>query len=574
MHLRDPRVRTPEAASLPPSPADRATEMADGPGEALPEPAEVARSLVAAVREHRVLALLLAIALGVSVWLRFQTASALWLDEALTVNIARAPLGSIPHLLREDGAPPLYYFLLHGWILLFGQGNLATRSLSGVFGVINLPVAYVAGSRIGSRWWTIDRATGEDRRVRLERGRIVGWGALLLLASSPFAVYYDTEARMYGLVILLGSVAIVIYTSLLRHPSLLGALALAGDTAALLYSHYWSLFAGAVVGAGTILWALKAHDERTRKACRYAIAGLVAGLLAFIPWVPTFAFQLRHTGTPWASPAGLTAVIFTITQFAGGNSDPGRALALIFFFLGVVALAGAPYGRRMVLLDLRSRPGIRALALVVAGTLVLAVVAGRLTGSTFADRYTSVIAFPALLIVAYGLSQLPEQRIRYGVLGAAVALGFAASIPNAFLSRTQGGQVGAAVSAQGHAGDVVAFCPDQLGPAVSRSLQGDFKALTFPRRTSPDLVDWVNYTKTVEAAKPGAFVTDLLHLAGTTHTIWYVWAPNYLGYANKCQAIADALSRARPQHVVVPARASDTPYEIFEGETLDRYPPR
>ena len=51
-----------------------------------------------------------------AVVLRFWTPSPMWLDEALTVNISRAPLHMIPGLLRHDGAPPLYYVLfISGW---------------------------------------------------------------------------------------------------------------------------------------------------------------------------------------------------------------------------------------------------------------------------------------------------------------------------------------------------------------------------------------------------------------------------------------------------------------------------
>jgi mannosyltransferase len=621
MHLRDPQVRTAEAASPSPAAAGRAGTSAEiaaaadplgasavgtateagrqvapeappaspeatpaapqAPQEVqTPAPADEQErrsrlgALVDAALERRWTTAFVVISLAAAVWLRFDTRSALWLDEALTVNIARAPLSEIPRLLRDDGAPPLYYVLLHFWIRLFGQGDLATRSLSGVLGVINLPVAWIAGFRMGSRWWTLDEASPEEHADRVRRGRIVGWAAMLLLASSPFAVYYDTETRMYGLVLLLGTIGVVVYTSLLRRPSALGALALAADTAALLYSHYWALYVGAVAGIGTLVWAVKAPSERTRRACRYALAGLAVGAISFIPWLPTFFFQLDHTGTPWASPAGLTAVIYTITQFAGGNSDPGRALALIFFFLAVVAVAGAPEGRHTVTLDLRSRPGVRAPALAVVTTLVLALMIGKAVGSTFADRYTAVVAFPALLVVAYGVALLPSWRVRNGVLAAAVTLGFLAAVPNAFLSRTQGGAVGSTISALGHPGDVVAFCPDQLGPAVSRTLHGDFQALTFPRGTGPDVVDWVDYTRAVEAARTGPFVRRLLRLAGKHHDIWYVWAPGYVGYGSKCQAIADALSLARNQKVVVAQRGADTPYEIFEGESLDRYTPK
>ena len=115
--------------------------------------------------------------------LRFWTRSGLWLDEALTVNIARLPLHDIPDALKHDGAPPLYYYLLHFWIVLFGQSNDAVRALSGVFAVVTLPVAWLCGRRLGGRTWPGPRSSS--------------------LASAPFAVYYATESRMYALVILL-----------------------------------------------------------------------------------------------------------------------------------------------------------------------------------------------------------------------------------------------------------------------------------------------------------------------------------------------------------------------------------
>ena len=59
---------------------------------------------------------------------RFATTSHLWLDEALTVNIARLPLSQIPTALRQDGHPPLFYFLLHGWMAVAGQSDVAVRA--------------------------------------------------------------------------------------------------------------------------------------------------------------------------------------------------------------------------------------------------------------------------------------------------------------------------------------------------------------------------------------------------------------------------------------------------------------
>ena len=178
-----------------------------------------------------------------------------------------------------------------------------------------------------------------------------------------------------------------------------------------------------------------------------------------------------------------TALVYTFTQFAGGDSDAGRALALVLAFLALLAIAGSALDGRRVVLDLRTRPGVRGLALVSAGTLLVALIAGKLTGSTFADRYSAVILTPCLLVVAYGVTSLTDRRLRHGVVGVAIAFGLAASIPNAFLTRTQAAQVASTVLAQARPGDVVAFCPDQLGPAVSRALDGRFDEVAFPAPT-------------------------------------------------------------------------------------------
>ena len=89
-----------------------------------------------AVRPEIIVVAVVAIAIGIVT--RFVTRSALWLDEALSVDIARLPISEIPQALKHDGHPPLYYVLLHGWTELFGTGDVAVRALSGVFGLATL----------------------------------------------------------------------------------------------------------------------------------------------------------------------------------------------------------------------------------------------------------------------------------------------------------------------------------------------------------------------------------------------------------------------------------------------------
>jgi hypothetical protein len=373
---------------------------------------------------------------------------------------------------------------------------------------------------------------------------------------------------MYALVILLTTTGLVALISLLRRPTAWNWLGLALSASLLLYTQYWSIYLLSVTGCG-VLWC--AFTGTHQRSCRLALSALVVSALSFVPWVPVLLFQLRHTGTPWATPADFTALVFTVTQFAGGNSDAGRALALLFFFLAVLAIFGAPIGGSRVELELRTRRGVRAMMATIGATLILAVALGKLSHSGFADRYTAVVVLPCLLIVAYGATMIASERIRRCVMAAAVLLGLGAAIPNAFISRTQAAQVAAAILAKAQAGDVVAFCPDQLGPAVSRVLDNRFIEVTYPRRTSPDFVDWVDYAKVNEAAHPGGFARYLAQLAGP-HDIWYVFAPGYLTFGTSCESIAGDLAALRgPGDIVVAQAPSDTPFEIFEGESLYRY---
>ena len=106
----------------------------------------------------------------VCVALRFWTQSHLWLDEALSVNIARLPVADIPEALRHDGHPPLYYFLLHGWMRCSAKATSPSASLSGVFAVAALPLVWFAGRRLGGSHGGVARGRGAGAQPIAARG--------------------------------------------------------------------------------------------------------------------------------------------------------------------------------------------------------------------------------------------------------------------------------------------------------------------------------------------------------------------------------------------------------------------
>lgn len=501
------------------------------------------------------------VALLLGLVVRFFSRSSLWLDEALAVNISRLPLADIPEALRRDGAPPLYYLLLHGWTRLFGAGDVAVRALSGLAAVASLGLAWMAGRRLG--------------------GSRVGWVAALLLASSPFAVAHALEARMYSLVVMLALAGYLAVTTSLRQPDRRAPLvAIAVITGALLLTHYWSIFLLATVAALLAArgWRAPARARRgdgewagdqIARGARRALAAMAAGALLFVPWLPSFLYQMRHTGAPWGKPGSLRSVFDTVANFAGGYWDPALPLGLIFYGLIILALFGSSVDGRRLEIDLHSRGPGRHLAAVGLGTLTLGIVSTRITDSAFAARYTTVVFPFVLLLVALGTRVLTDRRYHHVTVGLAVVLGFWAIWPTSTGARTNAPKVASVLRARVQPGDVVAYCPDQLGPSVSRLLPAGIDQVTFPRATPPQFVNWVDYERVNTAAKPEPFADMVLDRAGPTGTVWLVWSAGYRTFSNKCIKMLDLLEEARPDAtrvILLPSRG-------FEKVALARFPP-
>lgn len=485
-------------------------------------------------------------AVAVGVALRLHTTSDLWLDEALSVNIARLPVGDLLDQLRRDGHPPLYYLLLHGWMELFGEGDVAVRSLSALFGVGLLPLLWLAARRYG--------------------GRACAVAATVLLATSPFAIRYATETRMYALLMVLVLAGWLLVREALDRPRLPTLVGVAVVSGLLALTHYWTfyLLAASALVLGW-LW------RRGRANALRAVVALAAGALVFLPWLPSFLDQLGRTGTPWGRPERPTNVLtISLTDWGGGTisaNGESQLLGVALFLLVVLALFGRALDGLRIELDLRARSRALAEATVVFGTMALAVLAGYATDSAFASRYTAIVFPLVILLAGLGATVLGDVRLRAAALALLAVLGVVGGVRNLVTERTQGGDVAHYIAAQGNPGDVVAFCPDQLGPAVARHLPEGFVGLTFPASNPPDVVDWVDYEERMAAADPEAFATSLHQRAGRS-TVWLVWSPGYRTLGRKCERVVDALKLQRPGGRAVVSSGSE-----FEHMWLYQYGP-
>jgi hypothetical protein len=479
--------------------------------------------------------------------LRFGTASPLWLDEALSANIAALPLGDMLDALRRDGHPPLYYLILHAWTAVAGDGDVAVRLLSTVFGLAAVPLVWAAGRRIG--------------------GRTCALAALVLYATSPFAIRYSTEARMYSLVALLVVGGWLAVKRAEERPTLLRLGVVSLVAGLLLLTHYWSIFLLTVVVGGLVVraWRARRRGEAFDRPAVLA-AAVVAGGVLFLPWLPTFLSQAGSTGTPWGEPMRPATVLFiSLSDWGGGPHAESTTLGVCLLLLAALALLGRSVGRSRIELDLRTVPHVRREWILVVATMALAVVVSFPSEAAFASRYTSVVHPLVILLAAAGVLVLPHERLREAVVAGLAVLGLAFGVVNLLADRTQAGEIAGAISADATPDDLVVYCPDQLAPAVDRLLPAELDGVTFPALAAPGLVDWVDYVEDIEAVASDAFAEAVVQRAGGGD-IWLVWSEEYRGVEDRCEEVIAALTARRPARTVI--RESG---EQFEHGWLERF---
>ena len=167
---------------------------------------------------------------------------------------------------QKEPHPPLFYISLHLWLRLFGNGELATRSLVALFGIGAIGGAY-----------------GLGRVVLGHRG-----GLLLaaLLCTNPYASFHSWNLRMY---------APLVMWATLSGWALLHLIHRQGDgvTGNRVRRISWSLFLAGSVGAGLLtqylftywiiaLAAVALYLDRRR--WWQHVLWLAAGVSATIPW--------------------------------------------------------------------------------------------------------------------------------------------------------------------------------------------------------------------------------------------------------------------------------------------------
>ncbi len=234
----------------------------------------------------------------ISVWLRFADLGkqGLFLDEAWSWAAARLSWSDLLRLSLSDPHPPLYYVLLKLCLFVFPSSEFGLRAISASSSVVSLAAILMY---VSSRWNT-------------ETTFYVG----LLMAFSPFDIYYAQEARMYTL---LGFLWISSYISLVK--------TLEGDRKFLLVWSIttilmaWTHIYGIIVAFTHLIFIvsclllesrLKVYRDLTYDG-RYLTAGAASIVLGALPPLAlSFIHSPQGAGGAWTPAANDLLTLFLL----------------------------------------------------------------------------------------------------------------------------------------------------------------------------------------------------------------------------------------------------------------------
>ncbi len=330
---------------------------------------EMKESLCAPLRSAVNLLLLVILLAALALRLTDLTLQNIWWDEARNLDVALRPFWQIPGAPELDIQPPLYYWLLHGWLNLAGiqRGDAPQmvayvgRYFSVWFGVLGVALLYALTRRLSSvSWQSIGQPAGS--RTRLERGnspndlRYAALIAAAVGAASPFWLAESQETRMYTLAFALLMAAAIAFLNLLTstkedqetpsqtRPRIFNSqfsnlnFPFILFSAAALATHYNAVFILVAWYAGWGIWAL-IQPDRWRHLRQIILTGLTMTVL-LLPLVPIALRQIPDYANPNLTVPTVTGyLVQNWTGFLGGYAWTASPLGNVWLWAVLAVLA-------------------------------------------------------------------------------------------------------------------------------------------------------------------------------------------------------------------------------------------
>jgi uncharacterized membrane protein len=237
----------------------------------------------------------IAIATAVRVW--NLDGQSFTMDELTDLGVARAD-GDLAQIIKgAKRFPPLYHIVLRAWLTVF-ESDHSARWLSVAMGVIAVAAVWCLG-----------------RDLLGPKG---GFWTAIVMAVSPFHIWYSQETRVYGLFFLLASLALLFLVRAMDSDSWRDWILFAFAAVCGMFTHYYFLLLVALT-AVIVIWDRRAWRRLARPLPLYA------SLLAVgVPWLALLMTDLEaEWGASQGSGFGLSGFGYTIVSlFTGYTVGP------------------------------------------------------------------------------------------------------------------------------------------------------------------------------------------------------------------------------------------------------------
>ena len=359
--------------------------------------------LIPGLVAHRIpaLVLLMVVLLGVGLRLYDLGGKSMWDDEVITVQISRGDLNHIwKDLMTLQRSPPLHYWLVHLCLKLgIGNDELRARLPSALLGIASIPLLYLLTCALF--------------------GQNAALAAAVLLAFSPFHVYYSQEARTYAQFVFLSLASFSFAFALMRRHSWSSWVGYVVSGTLGLYTHYFMMFYFLSQGLIILIFlGFKRKGFKRKEKIKSGLAFLIAWAVIASLYVPVYVLMLHGapagSGTPigeWTIPliiAKLRLFWAVLAPLAGSKNQILIACLLVCMFgLGIFSASRRSAQVLLFLLIWMTIPLFGGIAFLE----------GR---SFFNERYFIPATIPFLILVGVGIERvvhlfsLLELRLRRG----------------------------------------------------------------------------------------------------------------------------------------------------------------
>ncbi len=335
-------------------------------------------------------------------------AEGLWYDETVSLFLARQDLVALTRHTAGDIHPPLYYYLLHFWGQFAGWSEFPAAFLSLFFGVVLIALVY----RVARAWF--------DQTVALI--------AALLVAASPYNLWYSQEVRMYTLGAVLGLASTYFFVRLFSRQSSVASrqmilsrdfVAYAVLSALGMYTLYYFAFLLVFQNLVALVWLLRPSllVPRTLRFTFHAlqiwIASQLAIVLLYLPWLPIAFRQATDPPVPpWRGFTALPNVLAeSFSALALGQSLSFDMTWPILLFIAAVLIFALWRGNHLITSHYPLTTGFFLLGYIFIPLLVI--FAFSLWKPLYHVRYVFIYSPGFYILWALGLARVFRLRIEY-----------------------------------------------------------------------------------------------------------------------------------------------------------------